>query len=48
MFAKILDQKFIETRICFNGKSRFEREDKSKKEDRLQFKMKKHCFSNAT
>jgi len=43
-----LDQKFIETRIRLSGKSRFKREDKFKKEDSLQFKMKKHCFPNAT
>jgi hypothetical protein len=38
----------METRICFSGKSGFKREDKSKKEDLFQFKMKKHCFSIAT
>jgi hypothetical protein len=30
------------------GGGRFKREDKSKKEDLFQFKMKKYCFSNAT
>jgi hypothetical protein len=38
----------METRICFSGKSRFKREDKSKKKDLFQFNMKKHCFFNAT
>lgn len=37
-----------ETRICFIEKSRFKIEDKSKKEEVFQFKMKKHCFSNTT
>jgi hypothetical protein len=48
MFTEILDQKFMDPRIGFSGRVHFKREDKSKKEDLFQFKMKKHCLYNAT